>query len=167
MDKELKKIIDTHGGGVRGIIKSITGAQNEDIEQEVYIKTWKNLDKCKGKGNFAGWLKTVAANASRDFLRSKAFRQSTLQVPDDEKTVNIQDYTQAPENVFARAQRQRAIAKAIESLKDKQREVIMLFEIEELSLDEISKKLKCPTGTVKSRLFSARRELAEILKDLL
>ena len=59
------------------------------------------------------------------------------------------------------------ISEAINNLKPKFREVIMLYEIENQSYEEISQKLKCPIGTVKSRLYNAKKELATALQELM
>ena len=53
------------------------------------------------------------------------------------------------------------------NLKPKFKEIIMLYEIENKSYEEISKELKCPIGTVKSRLYNAKKELADALQDLM
>ena len=59
------------------------------------------------------------------------------------------------------------IINAINGLKPKYKEVIMLYEIENMLYEDIAKKLKCPVGTVKSRLYNAKKELCEMLKDLI
>ena len=56
---------------------------------------------------------------------------------------------------------------AVDSLKPKFREVIVMYEMKEMSYEEISEKLKCPIGTIRSRLFNARKELSIILQDLI
>ena len=64
-------------------------------------------------------------------------------------------------------QRKKRIVKAINSLKPKFKEIIIMYEINGLSYEEISKKLDIPIGTVKSRLYNAKRILADELADLL
>ena len=64
-------------------------------------------------------------------------------------------------------ERQQMISEAINKLKPKFREVIMLYEIENKSYEEISQKIKCPIGTVKSRLYNAKKELAVMLENLI
>lgn len=59
------------------------------------------------------------------------------------------------------------ISRAINNLKPKFKEVVMLYEIENQSYEEISQKLKCPIGTVKSRLYNAKKELASALQELM
>ncbi|MBR2525436.1 sigma-70 family RNA polymerase sigma factor, partial [bacterium] len=77
------------------------------------------------------------------------------------------DKSDNPESAFIRKERQKRIVKAINSLKPKLREVIMMYEIDGLSYEDIAYTLNCPIGTVKSRLFNAKQELAEKLKDLI
>ena len=72
-----------------------------------------------------------------------------------------------PESVFIQKQRQKRIVKAINSLKPKLKEVVMMYEIDGLNYEYIAKELNCPIGTVKSRLFNAKKELAILLEDLL
>lgn len=166
MNKIIRKIINTQQGNIKGIIKHVTGSYNEDLEQEVYIKVWKNLNFYEEKGKFAKWIKTIASNVSKDYLRSLGFRQKTKEENDEEKIINICDkYT--PEKCLNQKERQKIIINAINNLPSKFKEVVLLFDIEDLSYDEISKKINCPVGTVKSRLFNARKKLYESLKDLI
>ena len=64
-------------------------------------------------------------------------------------------------------ERQKLIINAINALKPKFKEVVMLYEIEQLSYEQIARKIKTPIGTVKSRLYNAKKELAQSLKDLI
>lgn len=86
---------------------------------------------------------------------------------DEEQINSIKDKSDNPESAFIRKERQKRIVKAINSLKPKLREVIMMYEIDGLSYEDIAYTLNCPIGTVKSRLFNAKQELAEKLKDLI
>lgn len=164
---DLKEIIKNHGATVRTIIRRITNEQNDDLEQEVYTKVWKNSDKYKEKGTFNAWIRTISANLAKDYLKSSQKKLSDNSTSDETVLTLIQDNTDSPENVLLRKERQRIISEAINNLKPRFREVIMLFEVENLTYEEISQKLKCPIGTVKSRLYNAKRELAESLKDLM
>ena len=163
----MKNIVELYGKNIRKIICSMTGTYNEDLEQEVYIKTYKNMDKYKETGNFKGWINTITANLCRDYLKSSYFRH-TQDLSDNEQVFeNVKDKHPDPLDEFSQKLRQKKIINAIEALKPKLREVIVLYEIKGYSCEEISKKLNCPLGTVKSRLFNARKELAEMLKDLI
>lgn len=165
--EDIKEIIQKYRISVASIVKSITGSKNEDLEQEVFIKTWKNMGSYQEKGKLTQWIHTIARNISRDYLRSKSFRQEKLQDNDEQKILDIKDYRHTPEGKIALAQRQKIIIEAINNLPKAHKEVVLLFDIEELTYEEISQKLQCPIGTVKSRLFNARKKLSLALSDLM
>ncbi len=145
----------------------MTGSNNEDIEQEVYIRTWKNIDKYKENGKFKSWISTITANVCRDYMKSAYFRHSQNAVTEEDELIQIKDEKEGIENELIRKQRQKQIMDAIDALKPKLREVIIMYEMQEMTYEEISEKLKCPVGTVRSRLFTARKELSITLKDLI
>lgn len=162
-----KKIIESNKQHVQNIIKLITKEQNEDLEQEVFIKVWKNSDKYKECDNFKSWICTIAKNVSKDYLKS-AKRKVDINSTSDETIINkITDKKEVPEQVIVNEFRRRRIKKAINNLKPKLKEIIILYEIEGLSYENISNKLKIPIGTVKSRLYNAKKILADELIDLL
>ena len=80
----MKEIIAEYGGLIRSVIKKITGSYNEDIEQEVYIKTWKNMENYQEQGKFSSWLSTLTANVCRDYFKSKQHIMETKQVSGEE-----------------------------------------------------------------------------------
>ena len=165
---DLKEIIKQNQHNVKSIIRLITKEEeNEDLEQEVYVKVWKNADKYKEQGSFSSWIKTIAKNVSRDYLKSSYRKKQDITYSEDETIVLIRDKKSTPENKLLRTERQEIILKAINELKPKFKEVIILCEIEGFSYEECANKLKCPLGTVKSRLYNAKKELAEKLKDLM
>lgn len=86
---------------------------------------------------------------------------------DDEVLVSIKDKKLTPELKLINNERQQRILNAINSLKPKFKETVMLCEIYGYSYEEAAYKLKCPIGTIKSRLYNAKKELAVMLKDLL
>lgn len=145
----------------------MTGTHNEDIEQEVYIRTWKNLGKYEENGKFKSWINTITANLCRDYMKSSYFKNSQNSVTEDDELIQIKDERANIENVFIQKQRQKRIIEAIDALKPKFREVVIMYEMKNMSYEEISQKLNCPVGTVRSRLFNARKELSITLQDLI
>lgn len=164
---DLKDIINNHGAVVRSIIKRITNEQNEDLEQEVYTRVWKNSDKYKEKGTFNAWIRTISANLSKDYLKSSQKKLSDNSTGDETVLSLVKDGRVSPEDLVLQKERQKMVSEAINKLKPKFKEVIMLYEIENKTYEEISQQLKCPIGTVKSRLYNAKKELAEMLKELM
>ncbi len=161
----MKEIIAEYGGLIRSVIKKITGSYNEDIEQEVYIKTWKNMENYQEQGKFSSWLSTLTANVCRDYFKSKQHIMETKQVSGEEILDKVKVGGRQEEVIDAK-KRQKIILKAVDDLPRKMRQVVILFEFEEKSYEEISKKLGLPVGTIKSRLFNARKILSEKLKFL-
>lgn len=163
---DFNKLIENNKNNVKNIIRLITKEYNEDLEQEVYIKAWQNSHKYEEQGKFKSWINTIAKNISKDYLKSAKVRYET-KTANDELTFNsIKDKKLTPEQVFISKQRQKRITNAINELKPKFKEIIIMYEIEGKSYEEISNKLNCPIGTIKSRIYNAKKELYEKLKDL-
>lgn len=164
---DFNELVKTNKQNVKNIIKLITNQENEDLEQEVYIKVWKNADKYQERGTFKSWINTIAKNISKDYLKSATFKNSSNMTSDEVILGTIKDNRQSPESKIVSSERQARIINAIESLKPKLKETIMLCEIQGYTYEEAAKKLKCPIGTIKSRIYNAKKELAEKLDDLL
>lgn len=164
----IKKIIENNQQYVKNLIKTITNTHNnEDIEQEVYIKLWKNRDKYEENGKFKSWIKTITLNATKDFLKSKQNKQSNMSVNDEDLLKNIHDTKSHVENKIINLQTRKQIINAVENLSKNHKEVIILYEFYNLSYEDIAKKLSCPLGTIKSRIYTAKKILAQNLKDLI
>lgn len=162
-----KEIIKINRENVKNIIKMITKSENEDLEQEVYLKVWKNSDKYTEKGSFKGWVNTIAKNVSKDYLKLAYNRKEQLTTEVDKTFENIKDKKSSPELKLIQGDRQKRILKAVEELKPKFRDVVIYVEIYGYTYEECAKKFKCPVGTIKSRLYNAKKELANKLSDLL
>ena len=160
-------LVKSNKQNVKNIIKLITRQENEDLEQEVFIRAWKNIDKYEERGTFKSWICTVAKNVSKDYLKSSTFKNMQNSTSDELVLNNVVEKNFSPDNRAENFERQTRIIEAIESLKPKLRETIMLCEIQGYTYEEASKKLRCPLGTIKSRIYNAKKELAEKLEDLL
>ncbi len=164
---DFNKIINDNKNNIKNIIRLITREDNEDIEQEVYLKIWKKSDNYEEKGSLKSWISMITKNTSLDYLKSKYYKTS-VKSDSDENTLNdIKDRKLSPEDNIINLERKRQIINAIDSLKPKFKQVIIMTEIDGYSYEECAQKLKCPIGTVKSRIFNAKKELAEKLQHLL
>ena len=162
-----RELIEANQNNVKNIIRLITKQDNEDLEQEVYIKAWKNANKYEERGNFKSWISTIAKNVSKDYLKSSYFKNNQNSISDDITLGTIKDSHLTPEKKVVSTERLTRIINAIEDLKPKLKETIMLCEIYGYTYEEASKKLNCPLGTIKSRIYNAKKELADKLEDLL
>jgi len=163
----LKEIIDANKENVKNIIRMISGETNEDLEQEVYLRVWKNSDKYEERGSIKGWIATITKNITKDYLKSAAVRREQLTAEDDTTFETLKDKKETPELRLITNDRQKRITQAINRLKPKFKEVIIYCEIYGHTYEEAAAKYKCPLGTVKSRLYNAKKQLAEELEDLL
>ncbi len=161
----MKQIILENRQRIRAIIRKLTGSDNEDIEQEVYIKTWRNLENYHEEGKFKQWISALTANVCRDYFRSRQFKAETLQLNDEEVLDNLPCESEQEQIVDSKL-RQKMILKAVDELPRKLRQVIELYEFEDMSYEQISRKIGVPEGTIKSRLFNARKILSEKLQNL-
>ena len=161
------ELIKANKENVKSIIRLITKQDNEDLEQEVYLKAWKNADKYEERGTFKSWINTIAKNVSKDYLKSAYFKNSMNSTSDDVVLGTIKDSKITPEGSILASERQNRIICAIEELKPKLKETIMLCEIYGCTYEDAAKKLNCPIGTIKSRIYNAKKELAVKLEDLL
>ena len=85
----MKDIIEQNRGLIKAIIKKLTGSYNEDIEQEVYIKTWRNMNHYKEQGKFSQWIGALTANVCRDYFKSRQYKIEAGQVGGDEILENV------------------------------------------------------------------------------
>lgn len=162
----MKDIISKNSYKIKQIIKNFTGEYNEDLEQEVYIKTYKNLNKYQEQNKFSQWICAIAANLCRDYLRSSKFKNSKNTTSEEEIINNIAQKT-TPEHEYSLKERQKIVLKAINELPKKLKEALVLYEFEDCSYEKIADKLKIPQGTVKSRINNARKILKERLSFLM
>jgi RNA polymerase sigma-70 factor, ECF subfamily len=132
-----------------------------DRDQDIFIRLYQNMRVCKGAEKFIPWLIRISRNASIDYLRRKKSRP-TLDTPIDEMP-GMRDGRPNPEEEWQSSSRKRLFYRALQALTGLNREIILLKEIQGLSLEEISAMLSVPLGTVKSRSNRARLELAEKL----
>ena len=162
---DFNELVKQNKNNVKSIIRLITKQDNEDLEQEVFIKAWRG--KYKEQGSFKSWINTIAKNVAKDYLRSSWFKNTQKSDNDDYVLDSIKDNKISPEDKVLSFERQKRIISAIEELKPKLKETIMLCEIQGYTYEEAAKKLGCPIGTIKSRIYNAKKELAEKLEDLL
>ena len=142
----------------------------EDLVQETFLRVYKNRHNYHATSNFSTWIYTIALNLARSELRKRKRRQffSLNSSPNNDDNMtegfDLPDPSFGPEDHLAHSELGRAIQKAIDQLPVKYRTVIVLRDIEELSYEQISEILECPTGTIKSRVNRARLRLQEMLR---
>lgn len=138
-----------------------------DATQETFIKLWKKSKLFSGRGSVNAFICTIANNTATDFLR-KRDEVVSLTVTDEngnETELDLADRDRTPEEEVLLAEEIETVRRAMESLPEQQREVIVLCVINKMSYIDAADTLGIDVGTVKSRLSRARAALREKMKD--
>jgi RNA polymerase sigma-70 factor (ECF subfamily) len=145
----------------------------EDLLQEAFLRLWTRAGQWDGRGTLRGWLVAVATNLARNHLRALRRRPvRRLELPstdeEDEDMVPgwmVDQAAVGPPEAAERAETRRRVRRMVDQLTEDKREALRLVYEEQMDLGAAAYELDVPRGTVKSRLFYARRELAEKLRD--
>lgn len=145
---------------VRATIFRLAGGDHiDDMTQEAFIRIYQGLGKLKERRYLSTWIYRVSVNVVFDFHRRKGSHVETADTKVEEEhegTYEIQS------SIFKR----QMIEKGLRSLSLEHRTVLVLHDLEELTMKEISGIVESPVGTVKSRLFHARKQMREALINM-
>lgn len=140
----------------------------EDLVQDTLIKVYTHRHAYREIARFSTWIYTIAGNLARTELRKRkrraTFSMSALGLGGREYELPSEDFT--PSKTLEGKQTEKHIRIALAKLPLHFRTVIILRDVQELSYEEISKIMKIPLGTVKSRVNRARLRLQEMLSNL-
>ncbi len=153
-------LYDHYSASLYAVIASIVPDRelSNDILQEVFVKIWRQIETYDTtKGRLFTWMLNVARNASIDAVRSKNYQQSQQNRELTETVYETGGSTNTnTDNIGLR--------KIVHKLKEEYRVLVELSYFEGFTQDEISKMLKIPLGTVKTRLRTALIQLKQVIK---
>jgi RNA polymerase sigma-70 factor (ECF subfamily) len=145
--------------------------QARDVVQDAFLKAYESLSRFEGRSSFYTWLYRIVMNLCLDRKRRDRSdrevgwnEEVAVAGLADPSTPASDAARTAPDAEVEHLELRRIVARAIESLPDDARRTLQLREIDGLSYKEIAESLGIPKGTVMSRLFYARRRLAELLR---
>ena len=146
-----------------------------DCAQETFVKVYRSLKDFRFEASFATWLYTIAANTCRNRLKSLEFRTRKQMVRIDpmetsdgaHASVELADPAPSALDRLTRHEQEIAVQRAIATLTEDHRTVVILRDIEGLSYEEIAAITGYTLGTVKSKLSRARQRLCEKLKGVI
>jgi len=158
------ELVRLHAQGVLNVIYRMCGDVQlaEDAAQETFIRAWQNLSSYRPQTSLRNWLYRIGVNAGTDMLR----KEKRI-VPDAIEDLHLSDGQPGLESLLLQQERTVSVQKAILSLPDASRAVLVLREYEGLSYQEISSTLDIPLGSVMSRLSYARSLLKAKLEPQL
>ncbi|MPZ37832.1 MAG: sigma-70 family RNA polymerase sigma factor [Rhizobiales bacterium] len=131
----------------------------EDLISEVFLDVWRQAGRFEGRSQVSTWLLAIAR-----FKALSALRRRPDEELDEEAAEAIEDPSDDPEVVLDKKDKSAAIRKCLEKLSAEHREIIDLVYYHEKSVEEVSQIVGIPENTVKTRMFYARKRLAELLK---
>ncbi len=169
-NKAFGKLVERYQKKVYGLAFGILRNREDawDVAQDAFVKAYKNLGTFEGNAAFYTWLYRITYNLSLDVLRSKGRRQTEELTEQTQEAAG--DETGRPEHPSETAERREladVVKTAMTKLTEKHRAIIVLREIEGLSYEEMAEVLQISKGTVMSRLFHARRNLAALIEPYL
>ncbi len=146
-----------------------SGADAEDIAQEVFIEVFRSVDRFRGDASLSTWIYRIAVNKSLNFLRSSGRRKlfSFLTGHDDNylHEINNEHASQEsnPEESMIQSDHARILEQALNSLPAKQRTAFVLNKYEDLSYKEIADVMDVSIGSVESLIFRSKQNLQKKL----
>jgi len=157
---EITRLVEQYGDDVMRTAYVMLKSKElaEDAYQETFLRLCRYYDSYRKECSEKTWITGIVINVCRDFLRSAWKKRVT--VTDDFSAQISESDTQ---EIVEKKDEKEELLRSIMKLPDKYREMIHLYYYQELDIKEISRILKIPGGTVKSRLFKARNLLAGML----
>lgn len=170
--QELAECIDIYGTDIYSFCRHLT--KNRQDADELYQDTWlvivKRIDSVDAQKNIRNFCLSVALGQWQNRKRKFAWRRRiapTQAYESEDGMEYLASEELTPEELVWEKERNEGVWKAVRKLPEKLRVVILLYYMEDLSLAQISEITGVPTGTVKSRLYQARKVLAKELEGFL
>jgi RNA polymerase sigma-70 factor, ECF subfamily len=140
----------------------------EDVAQEAFVRAFRKLSSFRAESKFSTWLISITINEARTGLRRQALvRMEPLdQLPDEDKGISpalLRDWREIPSEAVERDEVRVLIQRAVEQLPEIHRQVFLLRDVEELTIDETAEALNISIPSVKVRLHRARMMLQKQL----
>lgn len=168
-----RELFDRYREAAYIVALRITGRPEDalDVVQDAFIKAFERLAEFAGDSSFKTWLLRIASNRALDLLRARKVRIAASLDQNDEDEGGPQAVADdEPELSPGVELEQRELAARVQAAVDRlppdQRSVFAMYAAGELTYGDIATALGVPIGTVMSRLFHARKKLAEMLGDL-
>lgn len=168
-------LFDRYERQVKACVQRIVrdSAAAEDLVQEVFLRLWNRADQWEARGSLLSWLMKIGTHLAYNHLRSVRRRREEpidpVPIPgssmDDDDSLTpgwmVDNASLGPDAVTEMRERRQWLQRSIDELPEEKREVIRMVHDAEMEVREVAERLGVPEGTVKSRLFHARKQLAQ------
>jgi len=158
-----RALYDAYYGPTYRKILAIAQDKNlaQDVTQEAFVRAFERFDQLRSSTKFEAWLFRIGLNYLHDF-----WRKGQREQPADQQTfypLITRAATVRVEDVVIQQELAESLVAAFEDLPSEQRELVVLYYVEERPVAEIAGELQIPEGTVKSRLYRVRQVLREFM----
>lgn len=164
------KLVRRYERTVYNVAYRLSGSQDDasDIAQEAFVRAWNNLKSFRGEAQFSTWIHRIVTNVFLDDRKKKRSRPTTsldesVELDENSITRQFEDSAPGPEAMMEGEERRLILEKAILTLPEAQRVMIVMYHNQGLAYEEIAELTQLPIGTVKSRLNRARLALRDRL----
>ena len=145
----------------------------QDMVQEAFLKSYINIKNFDERYKFSSWFFRILVNCCINVLKRESKKSFLFDSPGkdgeyeiEKQAIDKQTLKYNPENDLIKKEKRRIVLEGVHSLPQKQRDVLLLYDIEGFSQYEVSEMLDIPRGSVMSRLFYGRKKLKEYLKNI-
>jgi RNA polymerase sigma-70 factor (ECF subfamily) len=165
-DDAWRELVDRFGQKVYAIAYHFTLKREdaEELSQEIFLKLFENLHRYDGGFPLVAWVLSVSRNLCIDRYRRRKREKSFRFVSDDAVTALLKS-DDDPASMALKKERTQMLFSALAEVPEDLAEILILRDLNGLAYDEIGKALELPEGTVKSRLFRARAEVARKIRE--
>jgi RNA polymerase sigma factor (sigma-70 family) len=159
---------------IRQLVQRMTRNADDaaDVTQDIFVKAYLALPGFKGDSSFYTWIYRIAVNHTLNFLKKRALRSAASMDDTDQGIERRTEYIEragawTPDREVTVSEIQDKLNAALAKLSEKHRTVVVLHDIQGVPHEEIAKMLRCSAGTVRSRLFYARKQLQKELAEFI
>jgi RNA polymerase sigma-70 factor (ECF subfamily) len=165
-DDAWRELVDRFGHKVYAIAYHFTLKREdaEELSQEIFLKLFENLHRYDGGFPLVAWILSVSRNLCIDRYRRRK-REKSFRFVSDEAVTGMLPSEDDPAKAALRKERAQMLFSALSDVPEDLAEILILRDLNGLAYDEIGKALELPEGTVKSRLFRARAEVARRIRE--
>jgi RNA polymerase sigma-70 factor, ECF subfamily len=165
-DDAWRELVDRFGQKVYSVAYHFTLNREdaEEVSQEIFLKTFENLHRYDGSFPLTAWLLSLARNLCIDRYRRRK-REKSFRFVTDDAVMPLLKSEDDPAAEALKKERTKLLFWALAEIPEDLAEILMLRDLDGFAYDEIGKVLDLPDGTVKSRLFRARAEVARKIRE--
>ena len=165
-DDAWRDLVDRFGPRVYAIAYHFTMKREdaEELSQEIFLKLFENLHRYDGGFPLIAWVLSVSRNLCIDRYRRRK-REKSFRFVSDEAVTTLLKSEDDPASMALKKERTKLLFSALAEIPEDLAEILVLRDLNGLAYDEIGKALDLPEGTVKSRLFRARGEVARKIRE--